>query len=488
MANTFNEDLLLNNFERLLRHENPSNTNFSKFYDMRNYIQSFVNISQFNVISLQLDELIKEYSIQTPTAVAPGLKTSGASNPIEQMTTVELLKQIKKELLTSHDTEIIDKYIYKFFTTLITDNKDNYNGITQNDIYILSDKLKNLCSNLVLKEIDIKSLKEKPNIEDVTKLNDILELCKKLNKEDNKISSILNQIESFDNAIKSEEVAAITASPPVAPQVAAGAAASTSVTAGAASTSVTAGAASTSVTAGAAPQVSGAASGAAAPADPVAASGAAPQVASGPPVAPVAAAAAASGPPVATAPASAPVAGAAPQVASGPPVAAAPATAPAAASGAAPATDAAAAAPQVAPVAGAAGAAPTAVPVAGVAAAAAAPVSSSVAPDAASGPPGVAGAPQSKTDKILTLKNELYYQYELYKINKNTPLNLTILQIDTDRYIWQKTINIFKPLFDIFRSQSENVMYGGRNIILLTTIKDKIKEQINNIKPKSSLD
>lgn len=333
MPNTFTEDLLLNNFERLLRHENPGNTNFSKFYDMRNYIQSLVNVSQYNVISSKLDELIIEYSqpaTSVKSEVTPALGTPALVTPIvvtEQLTVLELLKQIKKELLKSHDTEIIDKYIYKFFTTLLIDQKETYNGITASDIYKLTDKIKNLCSNLILKEINIEEIKEKKD-QDEEKLNEVLKICKNLDNDayKEKILELLNNIDRLTTEISSE--------PP--------------------------------------------------------------------------------GPP--------------------PPI-----------------------------------------------------------PSAAPFPPPIPSAgpvipPQNKTQQLLELKKSLYYEYEIYKIKKNTPLNLTILQIDTDRYVWQKTINIFKPLFDILRSQSENVMYGGSNIILLATIKDKIKEQIINIKPKASLD
>lgn len=94
----------------------------------------------------------------------------------------------------------------------------------------------------------------------------------------------------------------------------------------------------------------------------------------------------------------------------------------------------------------------------------------------------------SQKTKITTFLDKPYNKQELQKImnDLNFIQDLRHLQVVTTvKYVWQKTINLLKPLFDKFRT-TETLRGGNSDSIPLDVIKNKITEKIKQIKPKES--
>jgi len=65
-------------------------------------------------------------------------------------------------------------------------------------------------------------------------------------------------------------------------------------------------------------------------------------------------------------------------------------------------------------------------------------------------------------------------------------LNDELIVTPIRHFIWQKTLDFLKPLFDTFRTSGETIR--GGNIISLEEMKNNIREKIKKIKPKKSVD
>lgn len=65
-------------------------------------------------------------------------------------------------------------------------------------------------------------------------------------------------------------------------------------------------------------------------------------------------------------------------------------------------------------------------------------------------------------------------------------LNDELIVTPIRHFIWQKTLDFLKPLFDKFRTSGETIR--GGNIISLEEMKNNIREKIKKIKPKKSID
>ena len=72
------------------------------------------------------------------------------------------------------------------------------------------------------------------------------------------------------------------------------------------------------------------------------------------------------------------------------------------------------------------------------------------------------------------------------KENKDLSAGLKPVSETNIHFIWQKTISIIKPFFDKFRASTEPIR--GGNIISLVQLKSKIREKVEKIIPKKSLD
>lgn len=149
---SFEESNLLENFERLFRHETSDNIILTKSYDMRNYIMDFSNLYAINFINSELVKIINSQAKPVeagPVAVAatvagpavtgegPAVPVTGAvagPSPISLDVTkinldspkVKLIKKIQSELLNTRDSYIIDKYIIIFMRQLIIKPFKNY--------------------------------------------------------------------------------------------------------------------------------------------------------------------------------------------------------------------------------------------------------------------------------------------------------------------------------------------------------------------------
>jgi len=222
----FKEALLLDNFERLFRHESSDTIVLTKSYDMLNYITDFSNLKITAFLESKLNEIIKNISppevpgtepvIQgtgtpvTGTAapvipVAPGTAGTGPVTPgtatvipgtgpavipgtvipgtgpvapevlkVEVLDSpkLKLLKKIKSELLNSHDNYIIDKYIIIFMQTLIKTPFEKYEECDSTTIIEIIDLLSPISQfdSIVTKKDKIKEIIHKYPIvkEDIT--------------------------------------------------------------------------------------------------------------------------------------------------------------------------------------------------------------------------------------------------------------------------------------------------------------------------------
>jgi hypothetical protein len=101
----------------------------------------------------------------------------------------------------------------------------------------------------------------------------------------------------------------------------------------------------------------------------------------------------------------------------------------------------------------------------------------------------------TKKDKINEMINKSPIEEKeindyLNTIKDNTDLISEIKPISETNihFIWQKTISIIKPFFDKFRASTSPLIIRGGNVISLDQIKSKIREKVENIIPKKSLD
>jgi len=186
---SFNENDLLNNFERFFRHESTDNIALTKSYDMLNYITDFSNLQSIKFISASLDNLITPSVKEDTTGAGTGPSlsvvapvTSGTSLPVVASGPVvpvagtgpvvapvpgtgpsplstesskinldspklKLLKKIKSELLNSPDMYIVDKYIIIFMEQLIKKPVVNYEDCDKNTIIELCQLLFPICQH-----------------------------------------------------------------------------------------------------------------------------------------------------------------------------------------------------------------------------------------------------------------------------------------------------------------------------------------------------
>ena len=106
--------------------------------------------------------------------------------------------------------------------------------------------------------------------------------------------------------------------------------------------------------------------------------------------------------------------------------------------------------------------------------------------------------PICQNDYIVAKKEEIIKSIDpivdkditkhLTEIKKNKDLMEGFKSETQFHFLWQKTISIIKPLFDKFRESTEPLVLRGGNIISLNEIKNKIREKIEKIIPKKSLD
>lgn len=187
----FKEALLLDNFERLFRHESSDTIVLTKSYDMLNYITDFSNLKITAFLESKLNEIIKNISppeVPATEPVIPGTGTPGTGPAVIPGTgpdapevlkvevldspKLKLLKKIKSELLNSHDNYIIDKYIIIFMQTLIKTPFEKYEECDSTTIIEIIDLLSPISQfdSIVTKKDKIKEIIHKSPIvkEDIT--------------------------------------------------------------------------------------------------------------------------------------------------------------------------------------------------------------------------------------------------------------------------------------------------------------------------------
>jgi hypothetical protein len=97
------------------------------------------------------------------------------------------------------------------------------------------------------------------------------------------------------------------------------------------------------------------------------------------------------------------------------------------------------------------------------------------------------------TELITDISNNNIKKLEKY-VNDSQQykeLNDELIITPIRHFIWQRTLDYLKPLFDTFRRSTETIRGGNpitRNIISLDEIKHNIREKIKKIKPKKAIE
>ena len=198
---SFEESNLLENFERLFRHETSDNIILTKSYDMRNYIMDFSNLYAINFINSELVKIINSQAKPVEAVTVPvigpavaGPAVTGAvavpvtgPSPISLDVTkinldspkVKLIKKIQSELLNTRDSYIIDKYIIIFMRQLIIKPFKNYEDCDSKTIIEIISLLIPISQHdsIVTKKDKINEMINKSPIEE-KEINDYLDTIK----------------------------------------------------------------------------------------------------------------------------------------------------------------------------------------------------------------------------------------------------------------------------------------------------------------------